>query len=258
MIARKPRHSTASKQPKLYRELASWFHLLTAPKDYKAEAAFYRRLLVEACDRRPKTVLELGSGGGNNASHLKKHFELTLVDLSPEMLALSRTLNPECEHIVGDMRSVSLGHTFDAVFVHDAVSYITSENGLRRAIETAFVHCRPGGAALFSPDHLRETFRESTGHGGHDGEDGRGLRYVAWTWDPDPDDDTYLVDFAYLLRGRTGRVRTIYDRHVNGAFRRRTWLRLLRDAGFEAKIEKFDTGNMDIETQELFVAKRPN
>lgn len=245
------------KRPKLYRELASWFHLLTAPEDYKDEAALYRRLLVEACDRRPKTVLELGSGGGNNASHLKKHFRLTLTDVSPEMLRLSRRLNPECEHIPGDMRALRLGRTFDAVFVHDAVSYMTNEDDLRRAIETAYVHCRPGGAALFSPDHLRETFVESTGHGGHDGPDGRALRYLQWIWDPDPTDDTYLVDFVYLLRQRDGRTRVFYDRHVNGAFRRRTWLRLLRQAGFEPTVERMPPELSEIGTQELFIARRP-
>lgn len=41
------------------------------------------------------------------------------------------------------MRTVRLGRTFDAVFVHDAVDYMTSEDDLRHVIETAFVHCRP-------------------------------------------------------------------------------------------------------------------
>jgi SAM-dependent methyltransferase len=43
-------------------------------------------------------VLELGSGGGNNASHLKARFEMVVVEPSPAMLAVSRALNPECEH----------------------------------------------------------------------------------------------------------------------------------------------------------------
>ena len=42
---------------------------------------------------------------------------------------------------------------------------------LRAAIETAHLHCRPGGAALFAPDHLRENYRPSTDCGGCDGED---------------------------------------------------------------------------------------
>ena len=86
-------------QPKLYSELASWWPLLSEPAHYAEEAAFYRRVLIDACVRPPKTLLELGCGGGNNASHLKAHFSMTLVDLSPSMLTVSRALNPECEHV---------------------------------------------------------------------------------------------------------------------------------------------------------------
>src|SRR5918993_593735 len=71
--------------------------------------------------------------------------------------------------------------------VQDAVLYLTSEDDLRLAMATAFVHCRPGGVALFAPDFVRETFAPATTHGGHDG-DGRALRYLAWIHDPDPAD----------------------------------------------------------------------
>jgi SAM-dependent methyltransferase len=248
--------------PKLYGKLAPWFHLLTAPEDYVEEAALYSRALIEACDRRPKTVLELGSGGGNNASHMKKRFELTLVDLSPRMLKLSRSLNPELEHRQGDMRSVRLGRQFDVVFVHDAVAYITTEDDLRATMETAFVHCRPGGAALFVPDCVRETFRPATEHGGHDdpslrsraGSSGRALRYVSWVHDPDPDDTTYTVDFAYLLREADGSVRVERDRHICGVFPRATWLRLLREAGFTAK--RLSLPHSDVGKIDVFVGKR--
>src|SRR5437763_17211229 len=107
--------SEAESTPRLYSDLAGWFHLLTAPEDYAEEAASHSRVLTEACARPPRRVLELGSGGGNNASHMKQQFELTLVDVSPQMLEISRELNPECEHVVGDMRLVRLDRTFDAV-----------------------------------------------------------------------------------------------------------------------------------------------
>jgi SAM-dependent methyltransferase len=240
--------------PKLYGRLAPWFHLLTAPEDYVEEARLYSRALIDACDRRPRTVLELGSGGGNNASHMKKRFALTLVDLSPGMLKLSRSLNPELEHRQGDMRSVRLRRQFDAVFVHDAVAYITTEDDLRASMETAFVHCRPGGAALFAPDAVRETFRAGTEHGGHDGSDGRALRYVSWTHDPDPSDTTYTVDFAYLLRGADGTVRVERDRHVCGLFPRATWRLLLREAGFTP--QRLSLPHSEVGKIDVFVGKR--
>jgi SAM-dependent methyltransferase len=243
--------------PQLYRELAPWFHLLTAPAEYAEEAEIYRRTLVEASSSPIKTLLELGSGGGNNASHYKRYFASTLVDLSPEMLALSATINPELEHVQGDMRSVRLGRVFDAVFVQDAVMYLTTEADLRQAMTTAFVHCRPGGVALFAPDHVRETFDPGTSYGGHDG-DGRGLRYLEWTWDPDPADTTYVAEFSYLLREDGQATRCVYDRHVNGLFDRAVWLRLLAEVGFRASVRPFEHSEVPPDSVEMFVAVRPD
>jgi SAM-dependent methyltransferase len=240
----------------MYRDLAPWWPLLSAASEYAEEAEIYRRLLVEAADRPPVTVLELGSGGGNNASHLKAHFELTLVDLSAGMLEVSREANPECEHVQGDMRTVRLGREFDAVFVHDAVMYMTTTDDLRRAIRTAAVHCRRGGAALFAPDHLREHFRTGTDYGGHDGND-RAARFLEWTWDPDPLDTTYTVDYAYLLREADGSVRVEHDRHVEGLFPRATWLELLEEAGFEATAVPVEHSELEPGSYEVFVATRP-
>lgn len=223
---------------RLYDEFAAWWPVLSDPADYVEEATFYADELEKAADGAVSTVLELGSGGGNNASHMKRRFHMTLVDPAPGMLAVSRALNPGCEHIEGDMRSVRLGRTFDGVFIHDAICYMTTPADLRAALETALAHLRPGGAAVFAPDFTRETFVAGTDCGGEDG-DGRALRYLEWTWDPDPSDSTYTVAYAYLLRDAAGNVRVEHDRHIEGLFAREEWLVLMRDVGFEARIVPF-------------------
>ena len=242
--------------PRLYRELADWWPLLSTPPDYAEEAAFYQRTLLDASRRPCETLLELGSGGGNNASHLKARFRMTLVDPAPGMLAVSRRLNPECEHVEGDMRSVRLDRQFDAVFVHDAICYMTSEADVRRAVETAWVHCKPGGGALFCPDHVCENFAEGEDHGGHDGTD-RGLRYLEWTRDPDPSDSTYVVDYAYMLREPDGRVHVEHDRHEEGLFPRETWLRIIRDVGFEPLVVPFEHSELEEGRYIVFSARKP-
>jgi SAM-dependent methyltransferase len=246
---------------KLYGELATWWPLLSPPGEYVEEADFYARTLVVACDSPPSTLLELGSGGGHNAYYMKPRFaEVTLVDLSPGMLEMSRALNPDCVHHVGDMRTVRLGTAFDAVFIHDAICYMTTVDDLERAVRTAFEHLRPGGAALFAPDVVRENFRVGIDSGGLDAGDAptsRGIRYFGWTWDPDPTDSTYIVDYAYLLREEGGAVRVEHDRHIEGLFSRDQWLGVLRRVGFEARSVPFDHSDVPPGSYEVFVARRP-
>ncbi len=243
--------------PSLYAEHASWFHLLTNPADYEEEAALYIQLLRDAAPGPIYALLELGSGGGNNAYWYKREVpSVTLTDLSPEMLALSQTINPECEHVPGDMRSLRLGRTFDAVFVHDAIAYLTTEDDLAACFETAAAHLDAAAVALFVPDCVRETFSPSPHTGGHDAPDGsRGLRYLEWVWDEDPGDTTCQVEFACLLRDGDS-VRAAYDHHECGVIPETTWLGLLSQAGFEVVEARRLTWEEESDCQVAFLARK--
>ena len=246
-----------STAPVLYDELASWWPLVSAPSDYAEAATSYAGLLQQHCRPSPRTLLELGSGGGNNASHLKHVFQsVTLVDISAGMLEVSRALNPECEHHLEDMRSFRLGREFDCVLVQDAIGYATTREDLRSVAETVFLHCRRGGAGLLAPDFVTETFQAGTDHGGTDGED-RGVRYLEWTWDPDPSDQTYVVDFAFLLRREQAAVEVRQDRHVQGLFSTAEWLDVLEEVGFVSEAVSVQHSQMSFESV-VFVGTRPD
>lgn len=218
---------------RLYSDLAAWWPLLSPPEEYGEEADFFAQVFSRVGLPSSPSLLELGSGGGSVAFHLKKSFaQITLTDLSPEMLAVSRIWNPECEHLEGDMRILRLGRAFDVVFIHDAIDYMTTPEELRQAMETAYVHCRTGGLALFVPDHLRETFRPSTEHGGRDGAD-RALRYMEWTYDPDESDSTYVTEFVFLLQQGRQPAWVEHEQHICGLFPRSGWVGLLRQVGFQ-------------------------
>jgi SAM-dependent methyltransferase len=217
---------------KLYAELADWWPLMSPPDDYAEEA----RVVASLLDPQPRgarlRVLELGSGGGHLASHLKARFEMTLVDRSPEMLAVSRRLNPECRHLRADMRTLRLSATFDAILIFDAISHLVDVSDLLAALVTARAHLEVGSVALFCPDWTRETFRPGVAAGGSDAGD-RGLRYLEWTH-PAIEATSYRTDIAYLLRHPDGAVTVVHDHVRLGVFSRAEWRRTCRHAGFDA------------------------
>lgn len=240
---------------RFYADLARFWPLLSPVEEYAEEAAEAARVLRTAA-RPVEEVLELGAGGGHNAFHLRRWFRMTLADLSPDMLACSRALNPECEHVEGDMRTLRLGRAFDAVFVHDAVDYMASEADLSAAIATARAHLRPGGLVLLAPDHTAETFAPATTCGGTDGPDGRGIRYLEWAHDPDPSDGRASVEYAFVVREADGRVEVHGETHTVGLFARATWLRLLEANGLRAEaVEERTTEERAPRT--FFVGRRP-
>ncbi len=239
--------------PRLYTDLASWWPLLSPPEHYEEEADVIIAMLTEALGGGPDTILELGSGGGNSAHYLKRHARMTLTDLSPQMLAVSRNLNPDLEHIAGDMRSVRLGRTFDAVFIHDAIMYLTTQSDLAAALATAHAHLRAGGVALVMPDCVSETYVPNVETGGEDADDGSGraLRYLIWTHPPIAGATAFYEDFAMLLRHAAGSVECVHDRHVFGMFSRAEWLAAFRRAGFAAVEERADPWR-----QIVFIARK--
>jgi SAM-dependent methyltransferase len=238
--------------PWLYQELAGWWHLFSPPSHYVEEAQDLLPELLAASDAPPRTLLELGAGAGSLAHHLKGKLHLTLTDRSPQMLEVSQRVNPECAHLLGDMRTLDLGRTFDLVLVHDAIMYTTDSGSLKQVFATAYRHLRPGGGAVFVPDCVQETFEPATTTGGEDGADGRALRYLQWTWDPDPSDQSYEVAWAFLLREADGSVRVETDHHQFGLFPRAAWLALMREVGFVAR------SRLDPWGRDVFVARKPS
>ena len=239
---------------RFYRDLARWWPLISPVADYAGEAGEFARVIRSTLPDA-RTILELGSGGGHNACHLKRLYAMTLTDLSPDMLAISQVLNPECEHVEGDMRTLDLGRAFDVVFVHDAVDYMLTEADLSAAMTTAYRHCRPGGVVLFVPDDVHESFAPGTDYGGTDGVDGAGVRYLEWSYDPDPTDTTTTTEYAFITRDVDGTVRAHHETHLCGLFRRAAWLRLLEECGFAAEAIGEHTDE-DRTPRTMFLARR--
>ena len=225
-------------QPRLYHELSYLWPIISPPGEYAGEAAHWRRILKDnlgpAEHKIKHHILELGAGGGHNLSHLTQDFQATAVDISAPMIGLSKKLNPTVQHHLGDMRTLRLGRTFDAVLIHDAIGHMLTEADLRSTFATAKDHLRPGGILLVAPDWVKEEFAGPRLFLWSRGNADTKVTIQEYLHDPDINDSQIESIYCYMIK-RNGSVAIERDVHVNGLFLASTWSVLMEETGFAAE-----------------------
>jgi len=243
--------------PRMYGDLAWTWPIISAVHQYDEESELFAELIKGRARGTAATLLHLGCGGGHNDHYLKRHFTVTGVDLSGDMLGNARRLNPEVEYLEGDMRTLRLDRTFDAVAILDSIMYMRTEEELTMALRTAWEHLRPGGVLLTYAEMMKETFEEGrvSHHAGSEGP--VSVVLFEHEHDPDPDDSTFEYTAIYLVRDG-GPPSVQHEVHVMGLFRHGTWVRRLEDVGFSVEEVPFPEELDDAERSiPIFVCMRP-
>ncbi len=101
---------------KIYSEYARAYHeMYQTIFDYEEEFKIYDKYLSKI---KAKKILEIGSGSGNMAKlFIENKYNYTGLDISKEMIELSKEYVPKGNFIRGDMRHLELNETYDAVVV---------------------------------------------------------------------------------------------------------------------------------------------
>ncbi len=117
-------------------------------KDYGAESSQIRSLIEQ---RKPeaRTLLDVACGTGGHLRHLQETYEVTGVDLDPEMLEQARELLPDARLVEGDIRDLDLGETFDAVVcLFSSIGYLEDTDELDVAVGSMADHLNAGGVLV--------------------------------------------------------------------------------------------------------------
>ena len=134
---------------------ADFYDALYADKDYESEVRFLVDVFSEYGVHAGASILDLGCGTGGHAIPLAyRGYSVVGVDRSQEMIdqavAKAARESVSAEFTVGDVRSLRLGRTFDAVIsMFAVVSYQLSNEDLAAMFETAASHLEPGGLFVF-------------------------------------------------------------------------------------------------------------
>lgn len=220
------------KTNRLYNDLAWLWPLWGTLEEYREESEAFISLIRTFARTEVRSLLDVGCGSGKHTFHFKKQFEVTGVDISEPMLAQARKLNPECAFHLGDMRTLDLNRTFDAVFMNDPIAYMTTKEDLLAAFQTAYRHLHPGGVMLAFAEYVKERFKQNATAVSTIKKPGLDVAIMENNYDPNPHDDTFETTFVYLIRN-AGVLTIEHDLHTIGLFSLDTWRGLLKRVGFE-------------------------
>jgi SAM-dependent methyltransferase len=109
-----------------------------------------RRLFESFLERPPCSILDLGCGTGRDLRSLRKTCaDCVGVDFLPAMVEFAKARSNEVTFLVGDMRTVRLRRTFDAVLCFgSALMYNLTNDDVGRALDTFKVHCHTGSLLI--------------------------------------------------------------------------------------------------------------
>ena len=97
-------------------------------------------------------ILELACGPGNITRYLlnkRPDLKILATDLSPVMIKLAQTNNPEAQFMLMDCRNMPDNETYDGIICGFAMPYLTRDEALQ-LIETAANRLKPRGLLYIS------------------------------------------------------------------------------------------------------------
>ena len=125
-----------------FKDYANYYNLLYKDKDYKSEADYIHSLIQQFAPQS-KSLIDLGCGTGKHAFEFEKlGYEVTGVDLSPQMVAIANANKEKNNSTIsfgeGDIRNYTDSKKFDAVVsLFHVMSYQTTNDDLEKAFLTA-------------------------------------------------------------------------------------------------------------------------
>jgi SAM-dependent methyltransferase len=135
--------------PEPFDAYGSYYDLLYRDKDYGAEVEYVHGLLARH-GIAGRELLEFGSGTGKHGRLLaQRGYRVLGIEVAAEMVARAASA-PGFETKQGDIRTVRLGRTFDAVLsLFHVISYQTGNADVQAVFARAAEHLRPGGLFIF-------------------------------------------------------------------------------------------------------------
>jgi len=199
----------------MFTKSARLYDAIYSFKDYVAEADLLHAAISSSVPAA-RTLLDVACGTGLHLEQLRTSYDVTGVDVDPELLRLAAERNPGTPLVEADMVDFDLNRTFDVVTcLFSSIAYVRTAARLRQATAAMVRHLAPGGVLIVEPWIFPEQFE--TGRADALVVDFEGGKISRTTFSERREDESVL-DLHYLLRDAEGEVSHFSERHVLGLF----------------------------------------
>ncbi len=223
------------KTEKMWTELAEYYDLIYSWKDYRKESIFIHRLIQKQKKIPGNELLDVACGTGNHIQHLKRHYRITGLDKSREMLRIARKKLPGVRFVQGDMMSFDLKRRFDVITcLFGSIGYVKTYTNLRKTISTFSKHLKPGGILIVEPFYNKDSFVSGVPHAVFVNEENVKIARMNISV---RHGSIGVLDFHFLIATRKG-VKHLRDRHELGLFNTDRFLRIMKRMKLKAKYTK--------------------
>ncbi len=197
----------------IYDLLAPFYDEANRDIDYVSWADFFEFLFGKYLKSKPELILDLACGTGSMTLELaKRGYDMTGVDLSPEMLDIAREraekerLSERCLWLLQDMNSFELYGTVGAVVCClDSINHLTGTASLKKTFDLVHNYLDPDGLFIFDINGKRK-FEEV---------------YANETYTVDTDDDFCIWQNDYdEKRGVCDFYITVFHKNADGTYTR--------------------------------------
>jgi ubiquinone/menaquinone biosynthesis C-methylase UbiE len=224
------------KEQALYKDLAKYYDLIYAFKDYKKEAVRIKTLVSKYRKSEGEELLDVACGTGHHLEYLKDEFSCMGVDISNKILEVARKNVKGVVFKQADMTTLNLGMEFDVITcLFSSIGYVKTCKNLRKTIRNFSKHLKKGGVVLIEPWHTKLTYIPSSPH--METYDGKDIK-IARLNVSELRGRLSVMDMHYLIAERAKGVKHFVERHELGLFEVDETLRIMKEAGLHSKFLK--------------------
>ena len=148
--------------PANFQNIADYYDAMyVEPKEYEEETEKVIQLIEQYSQSDNTRILDIACGTGEQSLYLAKHYQVTGIDLSKEMLEKAREKVPAAEFLEEDMLDFKLNHRYKAaVNLYGSIGFAENLQRMDNGIRCVWECLEEGGVLILTPWGTKETFAE--------------------------------------------------------------------------------------------------